>query len=289
MSTTGRTATIGTFDGVHLGHRALIDKVRSLFGGSRPLVISFRTSPAAIIAGRTPAMLCSLAERRRELEALGTDVVFLDFEDVRHLGAAAFLRNLAGKGVGKLVMGFNNRIGSDRLDAAGADALDILPVVNAGIFADGGSICSSRIREALAEGSVEAAAKMLGRPYKLTGTVVSGRHLGRELGYRTANIEPAAAECCIVPAEGVYAAYATVDGLVHAAMVNIGRRPSVETDGNRTIEAHLIDFSGDIYGKELTLAFVRRLRAERHFAGPGELAAQLARDKNMTIKILTDI
>lgn len=288
MSITGRTATIGTFDGVHRGHRALVEKVRTIAGDARPLVISFRTSPAAVIGGKTPEMLCGTDERRRLLEGLGADVLFLDFETVRHLDAAAFLRRLAAEGVGRLVMGFNNHIGSDRLDAAAADALGIMPVVNAGIFDDGGAICSSAIRRTLREGDVAAAAAMLGRPFTLTGKVVNGRRLGRVLGFRTANIEPDCADCLLVPAEGVYAARATVGDAVYGAMVNIGRRPSVETDGSRTIEAHLLDFDGDLYGRTLTLSFVRRLRGEQRFDSLDSLAAQLARDKALTKTILTE-
>lgn len=286
MNHGGKIATIGTFDGVHLGHRALIGRLVELAGGDRPLAISFRVSPGAILGGGGVQMLSTLSRRRRDIEALGADVMFVDFEDVRHYDAATFLNFLKGQGVGTLVMGFNNHIGRDRLDARGAGALGIMPVYDAGTFADNGTICSSTIRRALADGDVTAAAAMLGRPYTIEGTVVAGRQLGRTLGFRTANLRPADAAVAL-PADGVYAAWATVGGTTCKAMVNIGVCPSVDKGGARTIEAHLLDFDADIYGRPMELAFVRRVRDERRFDSVEALARQLANDRKTVDNILT--
>ena len=280
MNHGGKIATIGTFDGVHLGHRALIGRLVELAGGDRPLAISFRVSPGAILGGGGVQMLSTLSRRRRDIEALGADVMFVDFEDVRQYDAATFLNFLKGQSVGTLVMGFNNHIGRDRLDARGAGALGIMPVYDAGTFADNGTICSSTIRRALADGDVTAAAAMLGRPYTIEGTVVDGKQLGRTLGFRT---DAAVA----LPADGVYAAWATVGGTTCKAMVNIGVCPSVDKGGARTIEAHLLDFDADIYGRPMELAFVRRVRDERRFDSVEALARQLANDRKTVDNILT--
>lgn len=288
MNTPARIATIGTFDGVHSGHRALIEKVHALAGGARPLVISFRVSPAAVISGESPRLLGTADERRRAIEALGADVVLLDFAAVRDLDAAAFLRRLRDMGVGTLVMGFNNHIGHDRLDADAAAALGIIPVINAGTFADGGTVSSSAVRAALADGDMAKAAAMLGRYYSVGGTVVAGRQLGRRLGFPTANIEPADSGV-VLPPDGAYAAVVSVDGRDYPAMVNVGTRPTVDTGTRRFIEAHLFDFDADIYGMPVEVAFVRRLRPERRFDSLDALAAQLAADRKSAFEVLSNI
>ena len=143
---------------------------------------------------------------------------------------------------------------------------------------DSSPISSSRIRRALANGSIEKANEMLGYMYSISGTVVHGLQNGRKMGFPTANLGPYC-DLMQIPANGVYAAIATVEGKSYPAMLNIGFRPTFNGEGNRTIEAHIIDFSKDIYFQPLTLQFVSYIRPEKKFCSPSELALQLAKDK----------
>jgi riboflavin kinase/FMN adenylyltransferase len=185
-------------------------------------------------------------------------------------------------------MGYDHRFGSDRLgsleryrEAAAPLGLEVL-AADEYRRADGTAISSSAIRRALAvDGDAAGAALSLGRPYRLSGTVGHGRQIGRTIGFPTANVEGIAAGK-VIPAAGVYAATASVDGAAHTAVVNIGSRPTVTAaDGSaasRTIEAHLLGFDGDIYSRGITLDFTRRLRDERRFDSLEALSLQIAAD-----------
>lgn len=279
-----RAAVTGTFDGVHLGHRFLLEGLRSRAAerGLQPLALTFTDHPLALMApDRVPAELTSGAKRRALLEAEGVEVEMLEFnEELRAMTAEEFLGMLNRRyGVELFLLGFNNRIGSDR---AGAEALAGRKIggveVVAALEHPDMVVSSSRIRGALAEGDVEAAARMLGRPYALDGTVVSGRQLGRTIGFPTANIEPSPRAA--IPAVGVYAGRM----LGHKAVVNVGRRPTVEgrNDAPLSIEAHLLDFSGDLYGRTVELEFTRRLRGEKKFASLEELKSAIRKDVELT-------
>lgn len=279
-----RAAVTGTFDGVHLGHRFLLEGLRSRAAerGLQPLALTFTDHPLALMApDRVPAELTSGARRRALLEAEGVEVEMLEFnEELRAMTAEEFLGMLNRRyGVELFLLGFNNRIGSDR---AGAEALAGRKIggveVVAALEHPDMVVSSSRIRGALAEGDVEAAARMLGRPYAMDGTVVGGRQLGRTIGFPTANIEPSPRAA--IPAVGVYAGRM----LGHKAVVNVGRRPTVEgrTDAPLSIEAHLLDFSGDLYGRTVELEFTRRLRGEKKFASLEELKSAIRKDVELT-------
>lgn len=283
------------WDGVHTGHRFLIDHVRAL-GAERslvPSVVTFRVHPLTVVRPEAaPPLLTDAETRLALLDAAGVaDCVLLDFDSrMRHLPAAAFLEMLKKDyGVDTLVVGFNNRFGHDRLEGleayraiGAAIGMEVLPAPEFRLHRR--PVSSSAVRRLLAEGKVKDAAAMLGRRFTLTGTVVSGKQLGRTIGYPTANIEVAPG--MILPAAGAYACIArTPDGMRRPAMVNIGRRPTVDLpDAPLSVEAHIIDYAGTIYGEPLTLEFVSRLRDEKAFDGVEALRRQLGRDASATLR-----
>lgn len=267
----GRRAALGVFDGVHLGHRAVIDGCDT--------VVVFDPHPATVLrATAAPKLLTSFARRAELIAELG----------VRELVVAPFTRELAAVegerfidvvlvgrlGAALVSVGEGFRFGRGR--AAGVELLHsqagfetrVVPRVEVG----GEPVSSTRIRELVALGDVALARAMLGRPFAFEGTVVAGDRRGRELGIPTANIAPDPTLAC--PASGVYAA--TVGA--HAAAVNVGVRPTFESDRGLVVEAHLIDFAGDLYGQTLRIAFVERIRDELRFDSADELVAQMRRD-----------
>lgn len=278
-----RAAAIGNFDGVHRGHVHLLQHLaaeaakRSL----SPAAITFSRHPLEIIdPARVPARLTSDAERARLLSGLGVEIITLPFTPaLRAMTAAEFLTMIRRDyDVSLLLMGFNNRIGSDRL-SAGSPALQAAAAeagVELGVSTelDDKGVSSSAVRAALEEGNVALAAELLGRPYAIEGTVVSGRRLGRTIGFPTANIETAPGTA--LPAPGVYLGRS----MGHRAVVNIGRRPTVEgrDDAPLSIEAHLLDYSGDLYGHNIRLEFIDRLRGEKRFGSLEKLKAAIAND-----------
>lgn len=292
------TAAVGMFDGVHLGHQALVACVKACAqAGSRsPIVFTFDRHPRQLVAPESaPGLLTPVADRLRLLEQAGAGKAYsLPFdESIRQLTAREFMLRLRDEhGVRQLVLGFNHRFGCDRLcDFADyrriGDSIGIDVMLCDEKVADrsGRPISSSAIRRLLVEGRVRDAAEMLGRTYSLEGKVVHGRGLGHTIGFPTANIEPSHPEQ-IVPAPGVYACMAEIEGIEAApAMVNIGRRPTV--NGHRlTIEANIIGVDADLYGATGFLRFVERLRSEQRFPSVADLAAQLAIDRRQTISIL---
>lgn len=277
---TERAAVVGTFDGVHLGHRFLIDSLRNRAAvrGLQPLVLTFSDHPLTLITPTgIPPRLTDAGCRRILLEAEGVEVAMLDFDpQLRSMTAAEFLEMINRRfGVKLFLLGYNNRIGSDRL---GADSLAGKEIGGVEVVAadehPAMRVSSSLIRNALSKGKVEDAARMLGRPYSIEGKIVAGKQLGRTIGFPTANLEtePGVA----IPAVGVYAGKM----LGHAAVINIGHRPTVEgrTDAPLSIEAHLLDFSGDLYGLTAELTFLRRLRGEQRFESLNALKLQIQKD-----------
>lgn len=295
-----RAVAVGNFDGVHRGHQLLLEelKLKADEHGLRPCVVTFTTHPLMLIApDRAPRMLQSPDSRRSMLEHFGVEVVELPFSDtLRRLSAADFLKMLARRYDARLLMlGHDNRFGYnshtehvshdvllERYRGYGRECgLEVL----AAPCLEG--ISSSAIRHAIAEGRVEKAAEMLGRPYEFTSTVVHGRQLGRTIGFPTANLDIAAAQT-MLPSDGVYAARAiTASGHRYAAMVNIGHRPTVDAHGApQSMEAYLHGFSGNLYGEKLRLQFMRKLREEKKFDSVEELRNRLQADLNMLLSSL---
>lgn len=289
-------ATIGFFDGVHLGHRQVIETLvsRARETGREALVVTFWPHPRAVLQqdARDLRLLTTLEEKKQILAALGVDrVEVLPFtRNLAALTAQDFLTLLKEKfNVSMLVMGYDNHIGSDHktvLDFSCANqalsahepGISVVPCANKPVFAYeiGRPVSSSLIRSVLADGKVEDAAEMLGYQYALKGVVVAGKRLGRTLGYPTANMrlyEPLK----LVPGNGVYAVDVEVLGRKYKGMTNIGTRPTVGGQ-SITIETHILDFDEDIYGLPMTIWFRRRVRDEVHFASLEELKAQLGRD-----------
>lgn len=278
-------ATIGMFDGVHLGHQYLISKLKEHC--DEAVAVTFTNHPLWVIKGeRVPRLLSTPAEKSRMLGALSVRPVLLPFdEQLRYMTAEEFIRLLAREhGIDRLVLGFNNSIGSDRRTAADDNALcnaTGVEIIRASELPGEVKVNSSAIREMVAVGDVKQAATLLGRNYTLHGTVVHGKKLGRTIGFPTANIEADSTDK-LIPANGVYAADAiTTDGHAYRAVVNIGHRPTVDpTSAPVTIEAHLDGFTGSLYDQHLTLHFLDRLRGERRFSGLDELKAAISNDLN---------
>lgn len=280
-------ATIGMFDGVHLGHQYLISQLKEHC--DEAVAVTFTNHPLWVIKGeREPRLLSTPAEKSRMLGALSVRPVLLPFdEQLRHMTAEEFIRLLAREhGIDLLVLGFNNSIGSDRRtsddDSALSNATGV-EIIRASELPGDVKVNSSAIREMVAAGDVKQAATLLGRNYTLHGTVVHGKKLGRTIGFPTANIEADSTDK-LIPANGVYAADAiTTDGHAYRAVVNIGHRPTVDNpSATVTIEAHLDGFTGSLYDQPLTLHFLDRLRGERKFSGLDELKAAISNDLNRT-------
>ena len=287
-------ATTGFFDGVHLGHRLVIERLVSLARerGDESLVVTFWPHPRAVLqdGARELRLLNSLEEKKELLRSLGVDrVEVLDFtRSFAALTAEQYLREILRDrfGVTTLLMGYDNRLGSDRLTAdmllSKASALDIelieLEPFGQDVHPALTHISSTRIRKSLEDGKVEEAAEMLGYGYSLKGVVVAGNRLGRTIGFPTANMklyEPLK----LVPGRGVYAVEAEVLGKKYRGMTNIGLRPTVGGSFT-TIETHILDFDEDIYGLPLRITFLRRLRDEVHFPSLEALKDQLEKDRD---------
>ncbi|MDE6345613.1 MAG: riboflavin biosynthesis protein RibF [Muribaculaceae bacterium] len=278
-------ATIGMFDGVHLGHQYLLSQLKEHC--DEAVAVTFTDHPLWIVKGvREPHLLSTSCEKSDMLRAMGVTPLLLRFdENLRSMTAEEFIRTLAREhGISRIVLGFNNCIGSDRRSAADDAALRQatgVEIIRATELPGGIKVNSSAIRELIKAGDVKHAAALLGRNYTLQGTVAHGKKLGRTIGFPTANIE-ADNRDKLIPAHGVYAADAVAkEGSKYRAVVNIGHRPTVDNpDAPVTIEAHLDGFSGDLYSTSLTLHFIERLRGERKFDSLDKLKAAIASDLN---------
>ena len=289
-------ATIGFFDGVHLGHVHLLRELMDIASsrGLKSMAITFPEHPRQILqSDYRPRLLSTPEDKMKLLEQTGIDYCFpLHFTTaLAAMDARSFMTDFLQKrlGVSTLLVGHDHHFGHDtNLNAddyrriGNEIGMEVIPA-DAFLF-EGSPISSSRIRRELVAGNVKAAASMLGYRYTLCGTVIHGLQNGRKMGFPTANLGPYC-EFMQIPADGVYAAIATVDSETWPAMVNIGDRPTFEGKA-RTIEAHLLGFDRDIYFHELTLRFVDFMRPERRFASPQELAAQLEADRNKVMDTL---
>lgn len=294
-----RIAAVGMYDGVHMGHRFLIDYlgVEARSRGLVPSVVTFMRHPLTVVRpSEAPALLDITEDRMIKLSEAGAeDIILLTFNDtLHHMSAEKFLSRLKKRyGIEALVIGFNNRLGHDlpsTIDQYRAIAskagLDVIPAPE--YRGAGAPVSSSAIRRYLREGEVGKAAEALGRHYMVRGKVVDGKHLGRTLGFPTANVHPSGEEQ-LIPRRGVYAAWVTTpDGKRRQAVVNIGNRPTVEGDpqADITIEAHIIGYQGYIYDEEIKIEFVKMLRPERRFASTAKLASQIKDDIAEALKYL---
>ena len=280
-------ATTGFFDGVHSGHRLVLERLVSLarLRGDKSLVVTFWPHPRAVLqdGARELRLLTTLDEKRQFLAGIGVDSVeVLDFtRTFASQTAEEYLRLLKDRfHVTTLLMGYDNHIGSDRLTADGLVPLARsigMELLKLEALGNRPAVSSTKIRNALAEGRVEDANGMLGYRYGLKGAVVAGNRLGRTIGFPTANMklyEPLK----LVPARGVYVVDVEVLGRRFRGMTNIGTRPTV---GGTipSIETHILDFEEDIYGLPLQIRFLRRIRDEVRFPSLDALRQQLERDR----------
>ena len=286
-------ATIGFFDGVHIGHCHLINMLKKVARerGVEACVITFDRHPRQVVQPEwCPEMLTTLEEKTQLLEATGVErceVLDVDREMAKESAHDFMLHTLKEKlGVSILVTGYDNRFGHNRSEGF-EDYVRYgkeigIEVIKGEELTDGSNnVSSSSIRRMLKEGRIEDATRCLGREYQLTGTVVGGEHIGRTIGFPTANIRPDDSSK-LIPANGVYA----VDVWSQAgdinrerAMLNIGTRPTFNGTAT-TIEVHIPHFAGNLYGSTLSIAFLRKIREERKFDSPEALVEQLNKDLN---------
>jgi riboflavin kinase/FMN adenylyltransferase len=279
---------IGVFDGVHLGHQQII---RQTINDARQheaaaLIVTFDKHPSAIVApDRVPPLIYSPAQKVRAIAALGADALLeIPFDRTfSQQSGETFIRSLAGElgRIHSICVGadfvFGHRRSGDvsLLQRLGAELQFVVHGL-AAIALDGQVVSSTRIREAVRTGNFDAASQMLGRGYSVAGPVIRGDQLGHQLGFPTANLDTPG---LLLPAHGVYAAHARVGTVNHRAVLNIGTRPTIQnTTPTPRLEVHLLDFSGDLYGQELEVEFVAKLRDEIKFPSVEALRAQIQRD-----------
>jgi riboflavin kinase/FMN adenylyltransferase len=284
----GAVVTVGTFDGVHLGHRAVVDEVvrRARSQGRASLLVTFEPHPLAVLRpDRAPPRLTVDEERSAALAEAPLDYqVVLRFDRVlAALSPERFVEEvLLGRcQMRELVVGHDHGFGRDRagnlellrtLGTRHRFAVDPVRPVEDGA---GTVVSSSAIREAIGRGDFDAAARGLGRRYRVSGVVIQGDQRGRTIGVPTANVVPPSGK--LLPPDGVYAVRVEWGGGVATGMLNQGIRPTVG-DGQRLLEAHLFDFDGDLYGRTIRIEWVHRLREIRRFGGLAELRSQLEAD-----------
>lgn len=280
--TQGAVVTIGVFDGVHRGHQALITRMieEARATGYRAVIVTFDPNPLEVLRPeQAPKRLTGIERRVALLQTLGAaEVVVLEFNaDLAAMSAEDFTASVLIEGINArgVVIGHGFRFGHRARGTAATLRAGGLEVEEYALVGEEGPISSTRIRAAIALGDVAEATTMLGRPPEVSGTVVAGQRRGRELGYPTANVEHHGRAA--VPADGVYAGFTEVAGVRHAAAISVGTNPTF--DGQpRTVESHLLDFTGDLYGQTIRVEFVRRLRAMLRFDSIDELVTQMARD-----------
>jgi riboflavin kinase/FMN adenylyltransferase len=284
----GVCLTIGFFDGVHLGHQQII---RQTIADARrhdavALTLTFDRHPNAVVApGRVPPLIYSLPQKLRAIESLGVDTVLLirfDESFSRQTGDE-FIRRLA-RDLGKIhsicvgtdfVFGHRRSGNVALLKKLGAEVGFTVHGL-AAVSLDGRVVSSTRIREAIAAGDLDAASQMLGRPHAISGRVIEGERLGQQLGFPTANLD---ATGLALPPNGVYAGLTRIKKKSYRVALNIGFRPTIASPPPRLrVEAHLLDFSGELYGEELEVEMGGKLRDERKFASLTDLRRQIARD-----------
>lgn len=292
-----KVATIGTFDGVHSGHRFLLEQVirQARADGSRSLVVTFANSPRSVIdPSFVQSCLTTYAEKHRLLLDMGVDeVLMMQFTaEMMQMSARQFMQQLHDEqGVTALVIGYDHRFGHNRTEGFDdycryGSELGIKVIQAEAYRQDSQAVSSSLIRKMIAEGDIMSANQMLSYHYTIDGTVVNGFHIGRTIGYPTANIQLPADK--LVPADGVYAVIAALDGQEFVGMLNIGCRPTFD-NGQRSIEVHLLDFDRDIYSHHITLRFIQRIRDERRFDSVEKLLMQIHQDERVIRTITTNL
>jgi riboflavin kinase / FMN adenylyltransferase len=290
--------TIGSFDGVHIGHQQLIHELNHSAHQSRAksVVLTFHPHPTAVLRGRTDAFyLTTPSEKANLLEELGIDVIIthpFTFELSQSTAREFILYLKKHLGFQQLWIGYDFALGKGRegnvnhLKLLGGELnylVNIVEPVSSGMQ----TISSSQIRNLLLDGFVNEANKMLGRPYKVTGEVIHGDGRGKSIGIPTANLTTGNEK--LIPGAGVYACRAQIMNKTYLAAVNIGTRPTFNSaDQTAHIEAHIIDYSDDLYGYQISIEFIAKLRGEQRFQSVEELIKQIHHDINQTREIIVN-
>ena len=294
--------TIGTFDGVHLGHREVISELKriSSLSGGDSVVFTFDPHPRIVVSPQEDSLrlLSTLEEKISLMEEIGVDhlVIYPFTREFSKLPYNEFVATiLVGKmKISSLVVGYDHRFGQGR--KGDFNSLELLSKsLNfkveqlSQLLVDNKVVSSSKIRLALEAGDILKANHFLGYHYLLSGKVIEGMQLGRKIGFPTANIV-ASDRYKLVPADGVYAVFVETGGKVYQGMLNIGIRPTVNYNADhKSIEVHIFDFDCDIYNSEITLFFIEKIRDEQKFAGIDELRLQLINDRLIAINILSKV
>ncbi|MDB2554561.1 bifunctional riboflavin kinase/FAD synthetase [Porticoccaceae bacterium] len=279
--------TIGSFDGVHLGHQAILNQVKAVAAelGLPSVVMTFEPQPQEFFSGeRAPARLMRLREKVDALFEFGVDqVLCLQFNrELRNLTAAEFVRSVLVDGLGTrhLIVGDDFRFGCDRsgdfkmLSEMG-ETYDFAVQDTETLEVDGQRVSSTLVRQILEQGNFERASQLLGKPFTITGRVVYGQQLGRELGFPTANVQ---LNRYSAPLSGVYAVLVNIDGAVYQGAANVGLRPTVGDLLKPILEVHLLDFEADLYGRRFEVEFVTKIRDEEKFTSLDKLIESIQRD-----------
>ncbi len=283
---------LGFFDGVHPGHQVVISKAveEAHRLDARAGVVTFADHPRGLTRGQAPLLLTTIEQRLELFRSLNIELALvLTFsEELCKLSPREYVQNvlLGSMGARSISVGHNHHFGRDRegnadlLASLGAKSDFVVHVADM-VYVQGLEVSSSRIRDLILAKDMELAGQLLGRPYSLRGTVVGGARRGRTIGFPTANVETAFNQ--LIPPSGVYAGFARLsDGSTQSTVVNIGYRPTVAGDGTTepklTIEAHLLDYSGDLYGQTIEVSLLKFLRDEQKFSGIDALRNQIASD-----------
>ena len=287
-------ATVGFFDGVHCGHRYLIDRMKeqARIMGLKTAIITFLVHPRKVLQqDYQPKLLNGLEERLQQLNSTGIDYGYiLDFtRDFSEITACDFIQQVLRKQlkVKELLVGYDHKFGKDRMDAceqyaAYGQACGMIVRQVEKLPETDEHISSTAIRRMLTEGRIREATASLSYAYTLEGEVVHGNHLGRTIGFPTANLDLNDKDK-IIPHEGVYAVDVEVEGQRYKGMAYIGKRPTVTSNGELRVEVHIFDFDKDIYGEQLRAKFVEFLRPDMRFDNLDQLKRQLAEDKRNAV------
>lgn len=292
--------TIGTFDGVHQGHKAILQKVtehaKAVNGES--VLITFDPHPRKLLFPHQPLGIITPLSQKLQLitDASIQHIVVVPFtKEFSEFSAQQYIEDFLVRRFHphSIVIGYDHRFGHDRrgdlslLEQYAAQYNYELIEIPAQLIEDA-TVSSTKIRQAINNGDMEYVSHMLGRNYSLSGVVVHGNQLGRTIGYPTANLQPSDTEQ-IIPGIGIYAIYAIYDGIQYSAMLSIGYNPTVTDKKELRIEANIFDFDKDIYGQQLTIVFIKRLRGEEKFSSLDALTDQLHKDKEDTLQVINSL
>ena len=293
-------ATLGIFDGVHRGHRALLDTLvsRARTGKGESVVITFSPHPRLVLEqnNKNLSFLTTMDEKVVLLGKANVDhLIIIEFNTTfSKIPSCDFIKDILVKKIGTkyLIIGYDHHFGRRgegdfNTIKKCAEELDFRVEQVQGYHTEEGAISSSSIREALIKGKIDEANSWLGYSYSVSGTVIEGRRIGRTIGYPTANIKPTSRHK-LIPANGVYAVEVKIDENLHPGMLSIGSNPTVNEDLSlRSIEVHILNFDNDIYGRNISVFFRKRLRDEKKFDNLTQLTEQMGRDKEYTLRLLT--